>query len=58
LKGVTIMGMTDKQFNAFLLMMIEDLEEIKEEKQNGNKEKEEKKLNRMIDNLKRLVDHQ
>lgn len=52
------MGMTDKQFNAFLLMMIEDLEEIKEEKQNGNKEKEEKKLNRMIDNLKRLVDHQ
>lgn len=48
------MGMSDKQFNAFLLMLIDDLEEVKQEAESNNIEIQ--KLEKMIKNLKRTLE--
>jgi hypothetical protein len=43
------MGMTDKQFNAFLRLLIEDLKEVE-------KETESEKVKKIIENLQKTLE--
>ncbi len=47
------MGMTDKQFNGFVRFVLDDLKEIKEEKENSRREE---KLDKVIDNLQKTLE--
>lgn len=47
------MGMTDKQFNGFIRFLIDDLKEAKEE---GDTEKKDKKLERILENLQSTLE--
>ena len=47
------MGMTDKQFNGFLRMLLNNLEEAKRE---ASEEKKVDKLQVVIDDIKRTVE--
>lgn len=47
------MGMTDKQFDSFVRFVLDDLKEIKEEKDDS---KREEKLNKVIDNLQKTLE--
>ena len=43
------MGMTDKQFNAFVRFLLDDMEEIEAEE---NEEKKAKKIHKVIEHLR------
>lgn len=47
------MGMTDKQFNGFVRFVLDDLKEIREEKEDGKKEQ---KLDKVIENLQKILE--
>ncbi len=47
------MGMTDKQFNGFVRFVLDDLKEIKEEKESSRREE---KLDKVIDNLQKTLE--
>ena len=47
------MGMTDKQFNGYIRMLLDDLKEIKETDDEG---KRTEKLNRVIENLQATLE--
>ncbi len=47
------MGMTDKQFNGFVRFVLDDLKEIREEKEDGKKEQ---KLDKVIENLQKTLE--
>ncbi len=47
------MGMTDKQFNGFVRFVLDDLKEIREEKEDGKKEE---KLDKVIENLQKTLE--
>lgn len=47
------MGMTDKQFEGFIRFVLDDLREIKEEKDDR---KREEKLNKVINNLQKTLE--
>ena len=47
------MGMTDKQFNGFIRLLLADLKEIKVE---SNPEKREEKFDKVIDNLQATLE--
>ena len=47
------MGMTDKQFEGFIRFVLDDLREIKEEK---DERKREEKLNKVINNLQKTLE--
>ena len=47
------MGMTDKQFNGFVRLVLDDLKEIREEKEDGKKEQ---KLDKVIENLQKTLE--
>lgn len=52
-KEMEAMGMTDKQFNGFLRMLLNNLEEAKRE---ASEEKKVDKLQVVIDDIKRTVE--
>ena len=47
------MGMTDKQFEGFIRFVLDDLREIKEEKDDR---KRDEKLNKVINNLQKTLE--
>ena len=47
------LGMTDKQFNGFVRFVLDDLKEIREEKEDGKKEQ---KLDKVIENLQKTLE--
>ena len=47
------MGMTDKQFNGFLRFLLDDMEEIAEEK---DEEKKAKKLQKVIEHIRDTIE--
>ena len=47
------MGMTDKQFNGFVRFLLDALKEVREEKEI---EKQEKKLDKVIENLQKTLE--
>ena len=47
------MGMTDKQFNGFLRLLLDALEEIQEEE---SQEKREKKLRKVIEHIRDTIE--
>ncbi|WP_461811553.1 hypothetical protein [Faecalimonas sp.] len=46
-------GMTDKQFNAFLRFLIDDLKEVQEE---VDTEKKNKRLEKILENLQNTLE--
>ncbi|MBQ9346542.1 MAG: hypothetical protein IJT94_04260 [Oscillibacter sp.] len=47
------MGMTDKQFNGYLRLLLDDLEEIYEEK---DEEKKQAKLRKVIEHVRDTIE--
>lgn len=47
------MGMTDKQFNSYVRLLLEEMESVKNEE---NSEKKEKKLEKIIDTLRQTLE--
>lgn len=47
------MGMTDKQFNGFIRLLIDNLKEAKEEK---DEEKKNQRLEKILDNLQSTLE--
>lgn len=47
------MGMTDKQFNGFIRLLIDGLEEAKEEK---DAEKKDKRIQKILENLQSTLE--
>ena len=47
------MGMTDKQFNGFIRLVLEDLKEIEQE---TNQAKKAEKLKKIIENLQQTLE--
>ena len=52
-KGVVEMGMTDKQFNGYLRLILDDLEEIQEEE---SQEKRTEKLRKLIEHIRDTIE--
>lgn len=51
------MGMTDKQFNGFLRLLIKDLKEIQKLIETENKKTSEEKIQEIIDNLQQTMEN-
>lgn len=47
------MGMTDKQFNGFIRFLIDDLKEVREEK---DEEKKNKRIEKILENLQSTLE--
>ena len=47
------MGMTDKQFNSYIRLVLDDLTEIREEKE---EEKRDEKIDKLISNLQKTLE--
>ena len=47
------MGMTDKQFAGFLRFLLDDLKEVKEEE---NNKKKDEKIDKVIDNIQKILE--
>jgi hypothetical protein len=47
------MGMTDKQFSGYLRLLLDDLKEIAEERDN---KKKEEKLNKVMENIQKTIE--
>jgi hypothetical protein len=50
---MTEMGMTDKQFNGFVRLLLDDLKEVKTEK---DEESKAQKLDKIIDTLQKTLE--
>lgn len=47
------MGMTDKQFNGFIRFLIDDLKEVREEK---DEDKKNKRIEKILENLQSTLE--
>ena len=47
------MGMTDRQFNGFIRFLIDDLKEVREEK---DEEKKNKRIEKILENLQSTLE--
>lgn len=47
------MGMTDKQFNAFIRFLIDDLKEVQEEQ---DEKRKAEKIQKVLDNLQSILE--
>lgn len=47
------MGMTDKQFTGFLRFLLDNLEEVKKEKE---AEKKDERLDKIMDNIQKTIE--
>ena len=47
------MGMTDKQFNGFIRFLIDDLKEVRQEK---DEEKKNKRIEKILENLQSTLE--